>query len=197
MIRTELEVLSLPQLRELAKVFPIKLAWPKSITKEDAVTALLPCFAAPIPLGPLAKHIEVKIGSETRVACKACLGKLSLPAETMSESAYQEIVGAFNQKHAVCVLTDQARIKNSTEPFIWICGRKNTTGKWDLNTCTHFELTDGRTKMWCTHGAWEATLMYDDNGNLTMLKVTQTKESFPIGDYQLTVKGSGYKPTMG
>lgn len=55
---------------------------------------------------------------------------------------------------------------------------------------THFQLTRGRTHIWCTHGAWEARLCYDSNGKLTHEMITDrtygsgggAREPLPMDD---------------
>ena len=123
----------------------------------------------------LSKHIQITSGNSVqRLECKACTA-VETVASTMSCSEYQGVVDAFSEKHNDCTETDHARIKLSTDPNIWIGGKD---GVFNLDTAIHFVLFESRTKVWCSHGSWEAKLVYDDNGKLINLMITSYYEYY-------------------
>lgn len=59
---------------------------------------------------------------------------------------------------------------------------------WNLQTATHFVLNRDDMSVWCDHGSWRGTLVFDKFGTLTGVRVHETNQTHPVYRYHLTDK---------
>jgi|APSaa5957512622_1039677.scaffolds.fasta_scaffold32962_4 hypothetical protein len=78
-----------------------------------------------------------------------------------------------------------------TAPYVLIQYGGILRPEFNLDTASHFEVNrrdDGTVSVWCTHGAWGAVMVFDEDGKATQLRHGMSVDPIPVVGIEPTFK---------